>query len=502
VAIALGPLALLLLARYLKQPGVARFAMAALAFAAVMMANAFGVVLAGVSAVLLLAAADRPDWRGVLSLGGIVAAAYLLICRALPPSLIRLIETNSQTVGGDFRFTSRTSMLAAACALALAVLWWLTRRIAGAMPRFSLLFLAWFGGIPALGACGIAFIPQPSRYQLEMEIGVCLVAGFAVVAVARRLPRNAMLAAAAACAAFLLWVGAKDYAFARRLIRPADVTHEAVYRQARWIGEHLPGARVMASGEASLWLNLFADNPQLSGGFEVSDPNWMQRVAVYTIYSGQGAGDRDAEISVFWLKAFGCAAITVPGPDSSDPYHPIVNPRKFDGLLPLAWREGPDSIYRVPLRSASLAHVIPRAAMVTRTPIHGLDLDPARAYVDALDDATLPLASLEWETPDHGRIAAEVADGQAIAVQETYDPGWRATAQGRPLKVRKDGLGLMVIEPDRTGHAAIDLRFEGGTERDICAAVSAAMALALLGMLVWPWAAGLRLRDTLRKRGD
>jgi len=112
VAIALVPLALLLLARYLKQPGVARFAMAALAFAAVMMANAFGVVLAGVSAVLLLAAADRPDWRGVLSLGGIVAAAYLLICRALPPSLIRLIETNSQTVGGDFRFTSRTAVLA------------------------------------------------------------------------------------------------------------------------------------------------------------------------------------------------------------------------------------------------------------------------------------------------------------------------------------------------------------------------------------------------------
>jgi hypothetical protein len=140
--------------------------------------------------------------------------------------------------------------------------------------------------------------------------------------------------------------------------------------------------------------------------------------------------------------------------------------------------------------------------MVTRTPIHGLDLDPARAYVNALDDATLPPASLEWETPDHGRIAALVADGQVIAVQVAYDPGWRATAQGRPLKVRKDGLGMMAIEPDRTGPAAIDLRFEGGAERHICAGVSAAAALGLLGMLLWPWAAGLRSSDTLRKRGD
>jgi hypothetical protein len=413
-----------------------------------------------------------------------------------------LIVTNSQTVGGDYRFTLRTTILAAASALALVVLWWLVRRLDGAMPRFSILFLAWFGGIPVLAACGIGFIPQPERYHLEMEIGVCLVAGFAVEAVARRLPRNARIAAAAGFAMFLVWVVAKDYAFARRLIRPADVTHTAVYRQAQYLAAHFPGQRVMASGEVSLWMNVFADNPQLSGGHEPSAPNWMQRVAVYTIYSGQNAGDRDAEFSIFWMKAYGCAAVTVPGPDSSDHYHPIRNPRKFDGLLRPVWRDGPDSIYLVPLRSTSLAHVIPRAAMVTRTPIHGLDIDPARAYVSALDDATLPPASLQWETPGHGRITTVLADGQAVAVQVTYDPGWRASAGGRPLKVRKDGLGMMVIEPDRTGPTAIDLRFEGGAERHICSAVSAAAALGLIGMLVWPWAATLRPGKTPRKRGD
>lgn len=487
VSIALVPLALLLLASYLKKPRAQRFAAVVLAFAAVMLVNAFGMVLLAVSAILLLAAQDRPNWRHAVSLGGILLAAYLLICRALPPSLARLIASNSQIVGGDYRFTPKTAVLAAGCALALGAVWWLARRLSGMMQRFSVLFLAWFGGIPILAACGVSFLPQPYRYHLEMEIGVCLVVGFAVEAIARRLSRNTLIAAAAVCAVPLVCVGLNDYRYARRLIRPADVASSAPYREARWIGEHLPGQRVMASSDTAMWFNVFTDNPQLSGGHEPSAPNWMQRVAVYTIYVGQNAGDRDGEVSVFWLKAFGCAAITVPGPASRDYYHPFLRPGKFDGLLPLLWREGADSIYRVPLRSASLAHVIPRTAIVARPPVHGLDLDPARAYVDALDDPHLPPASLEWENPEHGRIAADLAAGQAVAVQITFDPGWQASANGRPLSVRKDGLGLMVIDPGRTGHAAIDLRFEGGAERHICSAIGAATAIALLVLMAWPW---------------
>jgi hypothetical protein len=294
------------------------------------------------------------------------------------------------------------------------------------------------------------------------------------------------MVALAVCALPLVWVGAKDYAYARRLIRPADLANSAPYREARWIGEHLPGQRVMVSGESGLWFNVFTDNPQLSGGHEPSAPNWMQQVAVYTIYVGENAGDRDGDVSVFWLKAFGCAAITVPGAASRDPYHPFLKPEKFDGVLPLIWRERADSIYRVPLRSTSLAHVIPWMAMVTRRPIHGLDLDPARAYVDALDDPRLPAARVEWENPEHMRIVADVTDGQAISVQETYDPGWQASMSGRSLRVLKDGLGLMVIYPDRPGRAEIDLHFEGGAERSICSLVAAITGLGLLGMMVWP----------------
>src|SRR6185312_130939 len=127
---------------------------------------------------------------------------------------------------------------------------------------------------------------------------------------------------------------------------------------------------------------------------------------------------------------------------------PIVNPHKFDGLLPVLWHDEDDVIYAVPQRSGSLAHVIPREAQVTRQPIHGLDLEPARAYVAALDDPSLPLVQLDWTSPSRAVIDAGIAPGQVVSVQETWMPGWRATANGRPVPVTGDKLGLIVIDPN------------------------------------------------------
>jgi len=486
VALALFPLALWLLARHLAQPRARRFALAVLAFAAVMAVNAFGIVLVAASSVFLLLAQDQPRPRQAVSIAAILLAAYLLICRALPPSLLRTMAVNSQVVAGDYRYSAKSAALAAAALLAMAAVWWATRRLKGPMVRFSILFLACFGGITTLAMSGLNFLPQGERYHLEMELGICLVAGFLVEAAMVRLPGNARAAAAVVCAAALAWVAAKDYGYSRRLIHPVDIARSVPYREARFISRHYPGQRAMVSSESSLWFNLFANNPQLSGGHEPTAPNWMQNVAVYVIYTGQNAGARDAAISIFWLKAFGCAAITVPGPESADHYKPFANPAKFEGLLPLVWREDGESIYQVPLRSGSLAHVIPEGAVVARQPIHGLDIDPARAYVDALEDPRLPEASLEWESPDRGRIRAEVAGGQAIAVQVNYDAGWRATRGGRKVPIRKDGLGMMVIEPGAAGTAEIELEFAGGVERTVCSAVSAAMAALLAAMLIGP----------------
>jgi len=299
------------------------------------------------------------------------------------------------------------------------------------MSRFAVLFALCFTAIPVLGAWNLNLIAQPLRYQLEMEIALCLLLAFTLAPVAARWRRARLLALPIALLA--LWIFSRDLGYARRLIRPLDISQSAVFRQARWIADHLPGQRIMVAGPATFWFNLFADNPQLSGGHDFSAPNWMQLVAVYTIYSGQNAGAADADISTFWLKVFGCGAIAV---STERPSLTLAHPQKFDGRLPLLWRDSGDSVYLVPQKSASLAHVIPKSAIVVRRPVHGLDLAPVRAYAAALDDPSIPPATLVWQNPDQARITATLSPGQIISVQINYDPGWpssrRSFGSARP----------------------------------------------------------------------
>jgi hypothetical protein len=389
-------------------------------------------------------------------------------------------------VGGDYRFT-RIGLLMPAFLAALGAVWLITRRLPGATLRFAVLSCAFFGTITVLWYWKeIALIPSPHRYALEMEAGLCLLVAFALDPLLRRVPSGVAPALAALCVLPLGAVALQNYRFARRLIRPVDITRTVPFRQARWIGAHFPGQRVMVSGENEYWFNLFAENPQLSVGHEASAPNWVQRVAVYTIYSGQNAGEQDGPISVLWLKAFGCGAVTVPGPDSAEYFHPFAHPGKFDSLLPLVWRESGESVYRVPLRSTSLAHVIPVSAVVMRRPVHGLDVELVRRYVAALEDPAKPEASLTWQNPDRGRILANGGPEDVVSVQITYDPGWRASVGGRPVDLYADGLGMMVVQPHCPGACAIDLVFTGGTERRMCFAVGCFAALALAGMVFWP----------------
>jgi hypothetical protein len=483
LALCLLPAALLLLARYLERMTPRRFALAALAGAAVMASNAFGIVTLAISSVLLWAALPPLTWKQLAGISGILLAAYLTICRFLPPSLMGLIRTNSQLVGGDYRFTLRSAGIAAGFLMCLVLLWLATRRLWDPMLRFAIWFSAVFGGITVLSFLNLTFLPQPGRYHIEMGAGLCLVAAFAAAHASDRLPRQGLVVLGVAGLLAAGWLFAKDYRYARRLIHPAEITRSAPYREASWVAAHLPGQRIFAAGEDQWWFNLFADNPQLSAGHEPSAPNYVQRMAVYTILSGKNAGAQDADISILWLRALGCGAITVAGPASKDHYHGFVHPGKFEGRLPLVWREDGDSIYQVPLRSVSLAHVIPRTAVVTRRPIHGLDVDQVRRYVAALEDPAIPPAPLTWENPDHGRILATIPSGDVISVQVTCDRGWQARVGGRRVPVHADQLGLMIVEPQCSGDCMVDLEFTGGAERAICLVVSLMVFGGLLAAL-------------------
>jgi hypothetical protein len=277
--------------------------------------------------------------------------------------------------------------------------------------------------------------------------------------------------------------------YARGLIRSVEPGRLSEYKIAKWMDRNRHGDRAFIAGSSSFLYNVFTDNPQFQGGHIQFAVNPFVPGAVYQIQSGTNAGARSAEVSVLWLKAFGARAISVSGPKSTDAYQAFANPRKFDGVLPLLWREGDDAIYEVPSRSPSLAHVIPAAAVVERKPIHGLDIEPVEPYVAALDDPKYPLAAFQWKGMSEAEIRATVDRGQVIAVQVTYDPGWEAYANGKRQPVRGDAIGLMVIEPDCHGPCEISLRYTGGKDRVATRAMSLA---AMLVALAFGWAPALR----------
>ena len=180
----------------------------------------------------------------------------------------------------------------------------------------------------------------------------------------------------------------------------------------------------------------------------------------------------------------GAQAVAVPGPESPEPWKPFAHPRKFDGVLPVLWREDDTAIYRVPQASAWLAHVMRPSQLVSHPPIHGLDVTELRIYVAALEDPAAPLATLRWQGPDRAYVRVRLEPAEIVSTQFNYHPGWHAWVGGKPRRVYADGLGLMAIDPQCAGDCEIALEFDGGVESKACLAASAAVLLAAMACAV------------------
>ena len=196
-----------------------------------------------------------------------------------------------------------------------------------------------------------------------------------------------------------------------------------------------------------------------------------------------GSGPVIREISLTWLKAYGVAAVAVSAPNSQEYWKPYADPTKFNGL-PVLWSESGVTIYRTPLRSASLAHVMPASALVRQPPSNPEDVGEVGRYAAALDDSSLPLADLAWEGTNRLRIHTTAAAGQAVSVQVGYHPGWQATVNGQRRAVHKDGLGLMWLQPECSGACEIELDYTGGWLLWLCRLVSYGAIAGLACFLV------------------
>ena len=462
-SLTLVPVALACLDLALKKRKPLYYLLAASAMASVVLTNWLG------GATLAFAILATLEWRAALGIG---ALAYALASPWIPPSTIRTILVNAQTIGGDYHLGWHQALYAAVLLALLLLL-----RKLNAAYRFALIT-----GAITLGAewGNIFLVPQPHRYHLAMDMAICLSLAFLLRPLRGRVAIAAILVLGVVQAQHLRH-------FAAELIRPIDIHATTEYKTAKWFDSHMQGRRVMAPGSTSFFMNAFTDTPQLGGGFDQGVDNWQARVAVYVIYTGKNAGALDGEISVLWLRAFGVGAVAVGGPRSGEHYKPFVNPGKFAGLLPEIYHDGDDRIYAVPSRGGSLAHVVRPEELVSTPPVHGLDVAQIRRYVAALEEP----AAMTWTSRHSARIEADMRRDQVLSVQVNYHPGWRAIVNGVPRSVGSDKLGLIVVAPECEGRCTIDLIYDGGSEMQAARAASLA---GLLGCPAWAALAWLRRR--------
>lgn len=483
VALALLPVAIACFARALSTSGPKWKILAGVAAAAVVLTNAFGIVmLAAALACLLLAFPWSPRWKAAATVAAIGVVSYCWIAPWLSWGVIRAIRANSALAGGDYRYTTASWIALALLGAGFVLLWLLLRRLdtSPALQFFLLFAYIPTGIVAARYGFEVAIIPQPHRYHLEMDLALVTALVFLGDAVLRRGRRVAAICFAAAMA--ILIVVSVRYGWT--LVRPANPASLSEYRIAQWLDRNRPGERAFLPGSAAFSFNAYTDNPQLQGGQLQFATNPFPAIVEYVVYFDVNAGDRAAQDSIFWLKALGARSVVVTGPKSTEAYKPYVHPHKFDGVLPVAWREGDDTIYDVPVRSRSLAHVIPANAVVQRAPIHGLDTLPAEAYVAALEDPRYPVADFQWHGLSDAEVRADSAAGQVISVQVTYDRGWEAWSQGRRLAIRRDGLGQMIVVPPCPGPCEITLRYTGGWETALQRGMSL-FAMLIAGLYAW-----------------
>ncbi len=483
---ALIPLALIALDRALERPGGGRVSCAVLALSAVVLSNwlaAFALAIA-VAAYLAAKFGAASALRGA----GIGAVAYLTASPWIPPSNIADVRRNAQQIGGDFTLGWEQAIYGAMLLAVLAALAFAARR-AGFFLRFASLFAAPMAVLPLMADwTGAYILPQPLRYSLEMDMGLSLLAGWAFARLNLRRPRAAP-AAGLVLVVLLIWPAAR---YGSQLIRDIDIESTVEYQTARWLDQNLSGQRIFTVGSTQFWLDAFADNPQVGGGFDqgISNPQ------IHIVRYGIPFTENDGEDTAVWLRAYGARAVVVQGPETRDAYPAYRDPHKFDGILKEIWREGGDAIYEVPMRSDSLAHAIRPGDVVSRAPVNNIDLDQARAYVLALEDDSLPLVAMEWTDASGIVLDSSLEPNHLVSVQVTYRPGWRAQVDGRAIPIERDGLGFMVLTPNCQGPCEIELTYDGGFEMRVAKTLSLLCLMGLAGWTIYDRRLAVRRRSS------
>ncbi|MFN0169470.1 MAG: hypothetical protein ACKV22_23870 [Bryobacteraceae bacterium] len=421
---------------------------------------------------------ERSVWLRAAAIG---LLAYGLSACWLGPSYLRVTLNNLRLVAQPGNAWSP-----AVAAVFLAVYGILTWRWASRkQERAYVVFLAGVLGYFSIDTLGNHYLQyriagEPSRLFPEWDMYLSLAGAEAL----RRVAGGGGWKRTTA--AFILFVAAvlpaKSYIFHPwRLMTRYDPYQERVeYRMQDWVNRNLPGSRVLAAGSVRFWYNAWHDLPQLGGGSEQGVSNQLVVTAQFRILQ-----EPEPEQPILWAQAYGLDAFIINEAESGEMYHDWVKPRQFAGRLAVLWDDGKGSvIYDIPRRYRSLARVVDRKGMDALKPmtLEG-DIDTIRAYVDLMERGPDARTVTRWQGDGRLLIEAPVSAEQSLVVQVSYDPQWRAWADGKAAPVRKNVVGHVVVDAP-PGARQVLLVFEAPLEDRIGLALTFLSALAALWLII------------------
>lgn len=490
-ALAWLPLALAASFRALEKPRLTALALAALFSAIVVSHNFYGATALAIFFPILtwsiwITGRDNRVW---MRAAAIPALAYGLTAFWLTPSYLRLTSFNLNFVTDAGNRWSLWVTAALAALLAFASYKWANRR----PERAYLVFVSGASMAFALNVLGNHYLRfrvagDPMRLAPELDLALILLS---IEALRRLWQAGGIRRVSAAILVVASFSVSVHYLRRPRSIFLRDPVFEnrIEYRLTGWIAENLPGLRAMATGSVRFWYDAWHDLPQLGGGSEQGLLNPAVMPAQWEIVLAASP-----EASISWMSALGVDIVIVHTKASQEFHHDFQFPEKFAGVLPVLYdnHQG-DIIYRVPRRYSSLGRVVRKAQMESLPPIRFAgDTEGLRAYADAVEKGPDSPVTAAWEGTDAMRVAASVKHGESILVQVSYDPAWRAYSAGKPLPIRKDILGQILIDAPPGDHD-IRLVFELPLENYIGRILSGISGIVLIGLLV----AGARRKERL-----
>jgi len=261
------------------------------------------------------------------------------------------------------------------------------------------------------------------------------------------------------------------------------------YKVSEWLSKNLPEARTMPSGSVRIWLDAWHDLPQLGGGSDQGMVNGATDQAKWEITMGP-----KPEPAILWMQCLGVDATYVSDKNSQEMFKDTLFPHKYDGVLTALFDDGQgDRIFRIPRRYAARARVVDTERLQQLHPPRGNgDVEYLQAYADVVEKGPDSPVTLSRQGTGAMSLHADLAPGQSIVVQESYDSAWHAWSGGKALPIRKDAIGFMAIEAP-PGSRDIRLDFVTPLENQVGRVLTGISSLAILGLL------GLGILEERRK---